>query len=197
MWLLIRHPFLTIALISKSFQSLDSHLSAGFAPVRAVLGARFTDSSSSDHGNLIPLRQGTESSHRVMRIIGFITPLPQNGGNSQGEVVMDKVVDRSGIPDFMYVKWSNQFFGMGGSCVTTCFLLLLPIMHRWARGILIDLLFVLSQEKTRGCQHHSHKELGLAMDTNLYPVALDPDLLYLVLVLVRTWAKGCWARCFQ
>ncbi|GFS28127.1 hypothetical protein Acr_00g0001630 [Actinidia rufa] len=104
-----------------------------------------------------------------MRIIGFITPLPQNGGNSQGEVVMDKVVDRSGIPDFMYVKWSNQFFGKG------------------------DLLFVLSQEKTRGCQHHSHKELGLAMDTNLYPVALDPDLLYLVLVLVRTWAKGCWA----
>jgi hypothetical protein len=41
-------------------------------------------------------------------------PLTQNGGNSQGEVVMDKVVDRSGIPDFMYVKWSNQFFGMGG-----------------------------------------------------------------------------------
>ena len=40
-------------------------------------------------------------------------------------------------------------------------------MHRWARGILIDLLFVPSQEKTRGCQHHEHKELGLAMDTNL------------------------------
>lgn len=28
------------------------------------------------------------------------------------------------------------------------------------------------------------------MDTNLHPVALDPDLLYLVLVLVRNWAKG-------
>lgn len=55
----------------------------------------------------------------------------------------------------------------------------------------MDLLFVPSQEQTRGCQHHEHKELGLAMDTNPHLVALDPDLLYLVLVLVRNWAKGC------
>jgi hypothetical protein len=34
-------------------------------------------------------------------------------------------------------------------------------------------------------QHHEHKELGLVMDMDLNPVALDLYLVYLVLVLVN------------
>lgn len=68
-------------------------------------------------------------------------------------------------------------------------LCILSAMHHRAHIIKIKPTFIMCQENNHGCKHQGNKDLELTKNTNLYLVALYPNMLAVIEFDVRTCSK--------